>query len=328
MKNKLFPILLLTVLLFSCEAEFSPNAEWREVPVVYCVLDQDDDTSWVRVEKCYLSEGNIYAYGSVSDSINYQPGVINVYLLAYRGGVCVDSIPFTYTVRDRQSGDFAFEAQPIYYSTATLHESDMYKLVVRRKSDGSIICSTDSIPLIIQDNSVLVTEPANNSMFIFKGSGGNAHCNIKWNVLRNARRYQPIVRFYYLENGDTNYLDLHCNSRTLDNPNAQALSVEYSRAAFLGTIKEALKNKPADRIYLKKVDIYVTACSEDLNAYMVSLAVNGGIEQVGEVYSNIDGGVGVFATRRTHLFKNVRADSSLVPNVGLYWYIKQLGVGF
>ena len=56
------PLILIaaSLLLSACEVEFSPNAEWREIPVVYCVLDQDDDTTFVRVERCFLGEGNIY----------------------------------------------------------------------------------------------------------------------------------------------------------------------------------------------------------------------------------------------------------------------------
>ena len=77
---------LLSLFFTSCEVEFSPNAKWKNVPVVYCVLDQDDDTTWARVQRCYLSEDNIYSYGQNSDSINYPQGSIEVYLLGYENG--------------------------------------------------------------------------------------------------------------------------------------------------------------------------------------------------------------------------------------------------
>ena len=98
------------MLMTSCEVEFSPNAEWKNVPVVYAILDQDDDTTWVRVQRCYLSDGNIYQYGSHSDSINYPQGSISVALLAYGDGALKDSIAFTYTERDRDAGAFAYKS--------------------------------------------------------------------------------------------------------------------------------------------------------------------------------------------------------------------------
>ena len=59
--KKLFFVAIPLILLFtSCKVEFSPNAEWKEVPVVWCVLDQMDDTTWVRVQRCFLGEDNLY----------------------------------------------------------------------------------------------------------------------------------------------------------------------------------------------------------------------------------------------------------------------------
>ena len=73
--NSLYSILILTALLAaSCEVDFSPNAPYRETPVVYCLLDQDDDTTWVRVERCFLEEGSIYNYGSDGQLYNYPQG--------------------------------------------------------------------------------------------------------------------------------------------------------------------------------------------------------------------------------------------------------------
>ena len=75
-------ILALAALFFfaGCEAEFSPNTEWSEIPVVYGVLDQDDDTSYVRVQRCFLGEGNQYDYARVADSINYPQGALSVFI--------------------------------------------------------------------------------------------------------------------------------------------------------------------------------------------------------------------------------------------------------
>ena len=83
-------LLLSAMLMSSCEVEFSPNAEYVETPVVYCVLDQDDDTTWARVERCFLEEGNIYNFGSQSQLYTYPQGTIKVNLLAYRNGSLAD----------------------------------------------------------------------------------------------------------------------------------------------------------------------------------------------------------------------------------------------
>ena len=64
MKN-ILPLIAVTLLAFSsCRVEFSPNAPWRDVPSVYCVLDPEEDTVWVRLQRCYLGEDNLYNYSN------------------------------------------------------------------------------------------------------------------------------------------------------------------------------------------------------------------------------------------------------------------------
>ena len=74
---RIIAILILCVCSFvSCEVEFSPNDKWTEIPVVYCVLDQDDDTSFVRVQRCFLGEGNQYRYTGIYRAGTAFPGTV------------------------------------------------------------------------------------------------------------------------------------------------------------------------------------------------------------------------------------------------------------
>lgn len=326
MKRIVFLLPIFVVLLTACEVEFSPNAAWKETPVVYCMLDQDDDTTWVRVEKCFLGENSIYSYGTISDSVNYPQGSISVHLLAYLGGQLRSDVALQYTERNRMTGNFVSTNQPIYYTDSALNENYMYKLEVRRVADGNVIASTDSIPLIIQTEEQVITKPYSSGRFGFHSTAqGTPVCHIEWNALRNARRYQPFVRFYYGEEEDTLYVDLMCESTT-------ALSTDYSRSSFLNSLKIALQDDPNPKKYLEIVDVYLAACDENLNVYMMSVNSGVSMNQTTDTYTNIRGGVGIFGARRTHLYKFLNADNSMNPlnsgNPGLHAYLKDLGVGF
>lgn len=314
------------LLLTSCQVEFSPNAKWQEIPVVYCLLDQDDDTSWVRVERCFLGEGNVYSYGSISDSINYQPGQIQISILAYQNGIVKDSIPFNYTVRDHYDGPFADQNQPVYFAETSgrLKETYDYFVLNVRRADGSLLCSGRT-ELIRQTSNTLFRHPSNYERFGFFQAGPSAL--IEWDALQNGRRYQPIVRFYYAEHGDTLHLDMPCAILVASNQ-ASTLHNLYSQDAFLTTLYEALKDDPEPKTYLKYVDIYLSVANEDFNAYIQTVGHGSSIDQDRQYYSNIDGGIGVFASRRTHLYKTSPADSSLVAGRGLYALIKDLNIGF
>ncbi len=332
-------IVLAAVWLFSsCEVEFSPNAKWKNVPVVYCVIDQDDDTTWARVQRCYLSEDNIYSYGQNTDSINYPQGSIEVSLLAYENGALKDSIHFSDTVRDRQPGDFANIAQPLYYAvtrpggTRRLRDSWQYVLNVRNAADGKLLSTTSPISLIHQSNPTLITKPSVTVTVNNDTTGGfgfydvnpttnrrNA-CLIKWNLLDNARLYQPFVRFYYQVDGITKHVDLLC-------PISTSSEVRYSRDLFLEDLRKKLASDTCRKRYIPRVDIYLTCCSEELKVYMSTANQNGTLDQNHDVYNNIQGGIGVFASRRTHLYKRMPSDTSLNSDNGLLYHLLNLGVG-
>ena len=325
---------VIALLLFaSCSVDFSPNATWKEIPVVYCLLDQDDDTSWVRVEKCYLSESDIYSPALVSDSINYPEGSISVAILAFdRDGVLRDSIPFSYTLRDRPAGNFANINQPLYFANTSgrLREDWLYQLTVRHTSDDSLVASSAVIPLVSQVSNAVINKPSYtvtptgaSGQFSFYGPGST--CLIEWDTLLFGRLYQPVVRFYYSVEGDTTYVDLHAPS-VASRGTSSYLSVNYSRYAFLQSLKTKLQNDTCPKKYLKMVDIYLSVSSEDYNAYISSINAGSTLSQGREPYTNINGGLGIFASRRTHLHKWMPADSSNKAE-GLYTKLRNLGVG-
>ena len=345
MKNKEFMyrgglilIFTLSTLLFcGCEVEFSPNAVWVETPVVYCMLDQDDDTTWVRVEKCWLGDGDIFSPGLVSDSINYPEGTLDVKLYAVRDNSIVDSIPFSYTLRDHEDGSFAWQQQPLYWANTRrrLREDCFYRLVIRRTATGDTIAWGET-SLIVKTENTVITYVNQSGRF---GFFFNNACDIRWRALTNARLYQPFVRFYYtvkdtLPNGvvvdDTLSVDTPCGLVHSRN-NVSIYNVSYGRDAFLSTLREALKDDPRSKGYPKIADIYITACTEDLNAYINSVSGQDNIDGGREAYTNINGGLGVFAARRTHIHKRVECDPSdneSAAHTGLHVLLKQLGVGF
>lgn len=334
--KRIIPILLILFLFTSCEVEFSPNASWKDIPVIYCLLDQDDDTTWARVERCYLGEGSIYDYSSVSDSINYPVGSIEVKLLKIRNGATVAEYPFRDTTVNRRDGNFASAAQPMYYIPGKSHfdEYSTYDIQVRRVADGQVIAhAKQPISLIVRnpEDSVFTkptynTYPRRSGMFAFRSAGNT--CQMEWPALKNARLYQPFVRLYYMEDGERRYIDVRTPSVPSTN-NAEHYTIYYQASSFLTNVKEQLKDDPGTKTYLKQVDLYLTACSEDLSAYMSNISDAGNLDQSRELYTNIDGGRGIFAARRTKLHRWYPADSSLGRNpIGLFYQLKQLDVGF
>ncbi|MBP3762470.1 MAG: DUF4249 family protein [Bacteroidales bacterium] len=335
MWHVLTALVLASLAVASCEVEFTPNAEWKNVPVVYCVLDQDDDTSWVRLERCYLSSDGLFNYGSDPDSIHYDSAAVSVAVLAYSGETLRDSIPFSYTLRPRSEGQFASGLQPAYFALThgRLKEEYTYVLRVRNTADNSVLASSKPISLIRTTQAQHIIKPSYTinmsgdtlGLFNFPDFvGGEACCKFEWVEMENARLYQPVVRFFYVVEDTLKHLDLRCQRTSAHR------YVHYPRQVFLDEIKARLQDDPRPKRYTKHVDVYLHACTEELNAYMESVSQGSALDQNRAVYGNMDGGIGIFAARRTHLYKPFPADTTSArsaSNASFYPQLEALGVG-
>jgi hypothetical protein len=67
------------ILLISCETDFETNAEWKDITVVYGLLDQRDSVQYIKINKAFLGEGDALMFAKENDSINY-PFPLNVWL--------------------------------------------------------------------------------------------------------------------------------------------------------------------------------------------------------------------------------------------------------
>ena len=337
--KKLFFVAIPLILLFtSCKVEFSPNAEWKEVPVVWCVLDQMDDTTWVRVQRCYLGEDNLYNYTSISDSLYYPQESITVLLekwaadegannvLTMKGDAPVDTKTLIYTVRDnKDTGLFASGPQPLYYATTLgwLNPNFVYRLVVKRKSSDEVIASAvtqlvgqkidRSNPSALDLVALERPNPATPAHSQFRFAGNPAKCEIAWKPLARGRLYQPVVRFYYYHKylgTDNEYHNDYTTKYHIDikvpevsqSASVNEVVTAIYESSFFSDLVEAVRtsgdNEPKG--FCDTVDIRLSVCNEDLSAYIRSTEPASTIVQDRVLYTNInDGeGVGIFASRR------------------------------
>lgn len=360
---KRLPLILLPLLLLaSCKVDFSPNGEWQEIPLVYCVLDQDDSLTVVRVQKAYLGEGDQYHYATIYDSTQYPEGALTVRLLGWpaKRGVynlleINSSAPAPqqvfeceYTLIEKEEGSFA-GPQPVYtcVTQGQLDTGMVYQLVVL-KGDDTLATAETYLIGDCNDMEHMLLAPSPNDRFNFSGS--SSICNMKWYSLPRARQYQPYVLFSY-HDFYRHFSDNHWD--TIITPHAirvncnvvkSTLSETYhiitlAKQTFMTAVKDSIlhrnlnlseyENDPHSDFKLipeSTVDIFLPCCTEDLAAYLFAHQEYGGINQEPRSYTNIRGGLGVFAARRTHLGFNVPAN--MANSGGYIKGLKDLGVGF
>ena len=94
MKSKFATLILATSILFSaCSTDFEVIGDWKETMVVYGLLDQAQDTQYIKINKAFLGEGNAFEYAMIKDSTQFVNS-LNVTLQRIKNG----SVIATYTL--------------------------------------------------------------------------------------------------------------------------------------------------------------------------------------------------------------------------------------
>lgn len=334
--------LLLLLGLSSCESEFTPNAEWQEISSVFCLLDQDDDTTFVRLQRCYLGDGNLYDYGAVADSLYYPADAVEVQIRVWRdaadlsqnGATPLYVMTFDRVLRDKLDGRFASGPQPIYCHRNLPGEMDTaytYELLVRRVSDGATLASATTRLLgDPSDTYGWLKNPSpvsGNGRATFNMLTGS--CQVRWTPLDRGRLYQPRVRFYYRYRFDPDslrYVDIPCEAVKQTSLQTLELNTSVSKDHYLNELSKVLSADTNHKKFVDTVGIIMDVADEHLNAYISAITAMD--RQNYQSYSNIIGGVGIFASRRTHLMECVKSDPGDQPPSGMHFLLESLGVGF
>ena len=120
MKKIAIFLLLISTLFMACETDFEVNAEWKEVTVVYGLLDQSQQQQYIKINKAYLGEGDALQMASVADSVNYNPEDLEVKIFKvnydeFSGSVDTLSFVTLYdTILEKDDGLFATDKNIIY----------------------------------------------------------------------------------------------------------------------------------------------------------------------------------------------------------------------
>ncbi len=330
MKKIVYILSILSILVFaSCDAEFDPNDDWQENMMIYCLLDQDDDITYVRVEKCFLGNGNAYDFAKTKDSVYYPVEDLEVKLYACQMGdtsKVIKTFDFKDTLVSKYGGDFYYDnACPVYYcnTKGQLSYHYTYKLTIKNLKTGKVVTG---ITHLLSDYSI------QNTTFYFTSRNqtmdiiwGNKYVTQDFDQRTVAKKFKIDVKFNYTIDGAIHTLNIPCSDKTNNNSSfehSHQLSMQY----VLDVIKNGLKDKYNMKWYgAKPFEICVSACDLSLSDYMsINEFSDKGLNYI-PMYSNIEGGYGLFASRRAHISKEFK-DREIYPE--LKTAIASFGHGF
>ncbi len=308
----------------SCSTDFDVYSDYEDITIVYAIADISDDTTWVKITKAYTGPGNALIIAQNPDSSNY-PYKLNANITGKKNGVETDPIILdTLTIHNKaktdtivnENGDtiilnpFYSPDQLLYYAPGKLDPDYIYTLRINKSNGETLSGETGMV------REFYVDKPVNRIVFSETSDG-----SINWTSPENGVRFEIRLTFNYSEYApgysDTLYksVDWFLGTRTADNgEGGESMEINYSGPYFYTVLESELPDIPNVTRWAEMVDITIACGSQVLSTYLDINSGSGTLLEEVPVYSNIDGGTGIFASRHT-IVKPIQLSSTTERNL-------------
>ncbi|MBP3253541.1 MAG: hypothetical protein J6M30_09395 [Bacteroidales bacterium] len=332
--RRLFVIFILfsAVAFTACDVDFDPNEPWSEQMVVYSLIDQDDDTTFVRVEKRFYGRGNAVENAKVKDSLYYKADELRVRMFTYYTwdtNNVIDTFNFAYTTHSAGgNGFYQGDDIPLYYciTKGKLNYNMYCRLEVTNMKtctvamSGARLLSDYSVQMGTFASSIQATDKEQNKIRTEWTNTDVQHLALN----QVGKQYQVVIRFNYSQNSVLKYVDIPLTKKINSSSSSWRMQADITLGEILSGLK-VLEGQSGIKWYASApFEVRVLACDLSMYDYMSVNNQSQNSLTFTPVYSNIDGGVGLFAARRTHISKKF-ADKQVDSDLKAMIYAMDIG---
>lgn len=296
--HSLFTAFVLALFLSSCSTDVNLYSDYKDITIVYGVLEYNADTNYVKITKAFLGPGNAYEIAQIPDSSNY-PTKLDVRLKGRKNGIDLAEIVLdTITIKDKLPGDsiFYFPENLMYYTTTRLDPDASYRLEINK---GDEMVST-TVELV---NDFRIFKPQNSISF------STANGKIEFTSAVDAYRFEGNLIFNYkeLHPGSTDTLHKSMSwylgsVKSSSLTGGEQMVFEYTPTSFFTRLGGHLGSDTLllnVKRFIGNVQLVVCAGGEELSTYIDVNSQSSSIIQEIPEYSNIENGYGIVSSRYT-----------------------------
>ena len=324
----------------SCSTRVDLYADYKDVPVVYGLIDVTQDTNHVKIVRAFSGSNDNPIDASqvalIADSNNY-PGKLDARIVEYKamtGGSFAPTgrafVLDTMTIHDKQVGTFYAPDQKVYFTTQQFNLDNagtkyMYELVVVTPHDTI----TSETNLVGGDNFRILTNSVT-----FTPDGQDRTGKLTFTPADNAVVYEMIVEFNYQEQRQSGPLvdkQVSWSYGAIHNDDLEYEGgyyvVKYNQASLFSALSTAIgaDTLGVERYFNKDNSfvIHLAAGGRELYNYIEINSPSEGLSQTIPDYTNVNGGFGVFSSR-INLSKTAMLNSRTCTDlIGMNWGFSQ-----
>lgn len=304
-----FFFVLFSIIMFSCDTSLDVKAPYKKIPVIYCLLDQNDEYHFVKVSKLFNGDLDAAEMAKVADSSIADVKSITMEEL-------VDNqVVKTYILKDtlittKDAGAFYYPNQTVYFfKEPNLNSTSQYRLTVDIGGDKPAV-STISL---IENNNVFQGNKwrqfAAQKVVIFMENGKLLPISLDVLPPKFAKRTEVNMYFTYCTrftdgSYDIDTLKYQLGSRVISNSSAPLLlNFKLDEGTFYSKIVDEIPNADDTPNYLERIDgicfFEVVNGGEDLYYYAEVNSPASAVFQERPPYTNFENGLGIFSARTT-----------------------------
>jgi len=338
--KRLLLLLPLIGLLSSCSEDFEVSAPYKQVTVIYGLLDPGDTAHYIRIQKAFLDEHISALEMAKNPDSNFYTS-IDVHLkeltdTGVNGQLLFDEQLLRVDLNNegfpKTTGLFFDRPNYAYKTKRILTPGLAYRIVVTNQVTGQV----DSAITSIIDNrpglpprAFNVNEFTSQFVLSFPVILENNKFNLSVQVPQYAQIFEGIVRFHYAERDGSGALTrdsvdwpFATASRDSKDPSRIITVLSVQQRAVYHFLMAAIGPAPANtQRLLDSADVYVWAGSVDMANYQKINGTQGGItaDQIKPLYTNIKSTgeltLGLFTARSHIVRRNVGIDHTTLDSL-------------
>ena len=312
------------VMFYACSTDIDLYADYKEIPIIYGILDAHADTNYVKITRLMSVEGDAYLTATNPDS-SYYPGKLDVRIVEYCNGDSLREIVLdTITIHNKEQGVFYAPDQKLYYTTERLnlntskdHYSYCLKVVLPDRTLVSETKMVGSNHFNVQSLGMNFSKEyfGKSQFFLFRPApnAGIYHVTIAFTYLEQRTPDADSVprtmiwdKGFYYESNLTYQMLNECYMFYYRPEEFYAQLKEFVGGDTVSGVRRLITDYP--------VEVTIDAGGMDLAQYIYFNDPSNGIPLDDNDLALIDGGHGVFSSKMT-VKHGIRLGGETVPDL-------------
>lgn len=328
MRNLFFLLLVSLTVITGCRDDFSLEAPYQDIPVVFAYLNAEDNLHYVRVQKAFLGQnGDGTLAAAVEDSLYYSADAATVTLTQGMDEVVLERVNAAELGIERPAGAFFSDANILYRLSRNdldLRAGNQVTLTIERPGEEDATATT----LLLAPIDVIL--PIDNILI----QSFNQAQNWRWNVTPGTRvfdvRLRVNLREFFTNDPSMNRertVEWAINRQLVAEAGENRVVLQFNNELFWQFLGGALEPIDGVRRVIDDLDLVITGVGDEIQGQLELEAANGGITsaQAIPVYSNVNNGLGIVTSRTFGIVEGISFDSRNLDSLRNGIYTRTLG---